>query len=131
ALHLLSAGTYFWNIKAIEYLLGHGVDIEARDSYGKTPLMIAVCSDECNPSNGFWKEETVRILLERGANPNVLDSEGRSCLNMAGHANVTRMLLDYGADIKLGTPFPLALTVANLDVDAAELLLKAGADPKD
>ena len=66
-----------------------GGDLEALNLSGETPLLVAVSPE--HPS-GFWKEETMRVLLERGANPNVLNSDGYSCLNMADHANVTRML---------------------------------------
>ncbi|KAG4441988.1 hypothetical protein IFR05_002514 [Cadophora sp. M221] len=127
-LHWLSAGAHFWNIEAISYLLDHGADIEARNIRGETPLMSAVGSD---PPNGYWKEETIRILLERGANPNVLDIDGYSCLNMADHVNIIRLLLNHGADIKVGAPVTDILTIANMDFDSAELLLKAGRNPND
>lgn len=126
ALHWLSTGAHFWNIEAINYLLDHGADIEARNARHETPLMTAVSSDW---PDGFWKEETIRILLGRGANPNVLDSDGMSCLNMVDHANVIRLLLNYGADINVGAPATHTLNLANLDLDSVELLLKAGADP--
>ncbi|KAH7333115.1 putative ankyrin repeat protein, partial [Rhexocercosporidium sp. MPI-PUGE-AT-0058] len=126
ALHWLSTGTCFWNIEAIEYLLDHGADIEARNKHGGTPLMTAVCSEL---PNGFWKEETMEILLQRGANPNLLNSHGKSCLNMADHANAIRLLLKYGADVKVGSPAPLTSTIKAMDIDGVELLLQAGANP--
>ena len=61
-LHWLAVGTNFWNIEALEYLLDHGADIEAMNAPGETPLMTAVASAHLN---GFWKEETMRILLQR------------------------------------------------------------------
>ena len=82
----------------MSYLLDFGADIKARNACNETPSMTAVSSDS---PNGLWKEETVRILLERGANPNVFNSDGMSCLNMVDHAQLTRLLLNYGADIKI------------------------------
>lgn len=128
ALHWLSSGAHFWNIEAMEYLLDQGADIERTNANGETPLMTAVGSEN---RNGFWKEETIRVLLNRGASPNVLRNDGNSCLNMADHANVTRMLLDHGADTKASNSSPLtsAITNRNMNVNMARLLLEAGSDP--
>jgi len=125
ALHWLAAGAHFWNIEAIEYLLSHGADIEAKNGNGDTPLMAAVGSDH---PNGFWKEGTMRVLLEHGANPNALNNSLQSCLNMADDASVVRLLLQYGADITLGKIPPLTSAVHSMDTSAARLLLEAGAD---
>jgi ankyrin repeat protein len=126
ALHLLAAGSRFWNIEALEYLLDHGADIEARNRNGDTPLMAAVGSDY---PNGFWKEKTMRVLLDRGANPNALNKNLQTCLNMADGAIVVRLLLHHGADITIGKIPPLTSAVVAMDTDAAKLLLEAGADP--
>lgn len=126
ALHWLATGSHFWNMEALEYLLDHGANIEAKNAHGETPLMVAVGS---YPPNGFWKEETIRLLLERGANPNVLRSNRKTCLHMSDHANVTRMLLDYGADVKLGKCSPLTSAVKSMSVDITKVLLEAGANP--
>ncbi|RDW59222.1 hypothetical protein BP5796_12146 [Coleophoma crateriformis] len=126
ALHILAAGCYFWNIEALGYLLDHDADIEAKNDHGETPLMVAVGS---NYPNGFWKEETMRILLERGADPNVCNNDGMTCLNLSDHANVTRVLLSYGANILVGKCSGLTSAVQAMDTDAAKVLLDVGADP--
>ncbi|KAH8595467.1 ankyrin repeat-containing domain protein [Bisporella sp. PMI_857] len=126
ALHWLAVGAHFWNIEAIGYLLDHGADVEARNARGETPLIVAVGSEH---PNGFWKEEIMRVLLERGANPNALRDDGKTCLNMSDDASVTRLLLKHGADISVGKILPLTSAVEAMDVDAARLLLEAGADP--
>ncbi|RDW63780.1 hypothetical protein BP6252_11325 [Coleophoma cylindrospora] len=126
ALHILAAGYYFWNIEALGYLLDQEADIEAKNDRGETPLMVAVGSDY---PNGFWKEETIRILLKRGADPNVCNDDGMTCLNLSDHANVTRILLSYGANILVGKCSGLTSAVQAMDTNAAKVLLDAGADP--
>lgn len=126
ALHGVAAGRHFWNIKAFEYLLDHGADIEAINGRGETPLMAAVGSDYANE---FWKEETIHILLERGANLNVLNDDGASCLNMADHADIACLLLSYGAEIKLGKRSCLTSDLELRNVDKLRVLLETGSDP--
>lgn len=49
----------------------------------------------------------IDILLRCGADSNVLDTEGTTCLNLArGHADVVKLLIDHGANPSLGSrPF--------------------------
>ncbi|MDX2269158.1 MAG: protein kinase [Bryobacter sp.] len=67
-------------------LLDRGADINAQDSTGDTPLMLA--AKRGDPS-------LVAYLLSRGADPNLRDMEGRSCLDHAtrlGHTAVVALL---------------------------------------
>jgi ankyrin repeat protein len=104
-----------------------------------TALMIA--------SIGYF-EEVLNILLEHGADPNLMDKNGRSVLyqGVGSPVAITKALLKYGADpniqlpkgkqggrygsrVTMGgaTPLISAASVNNLDVVFA--LLDAGADP--
>jgi ankyrin repeat protein len=58
--------------------LESGVDVNASNSaqYGRTPLLTAVTSEAAGP-------ETLKLLLEHGADPNVRTSEGESPLDWA------------------------------------------------
>jgi ankyrin repeat protein len=78
-------------------LLDAGVDPNARNEAGATPLMRAV--------DDF---DTTQALLEYGADPNVKSDEGRTPLLTAaqrfGAAPVVRLLLSYGANPAASAP---------------------------
>jgi ankyrin repeat protein len=65
-----------------------GVDIDACDSRGRTPLHIAA-------ENG--REDIVDYLLRKRAWPNPIDKEGRTPLDCAETAEVKKCLLSQGA----------------------------------
>ena len=125
ALHMVAGGLHFWQIEAMEYMLSQGADVEVRDGLGRTPLLMAVRS---HTKNGFWKVETIRILLHYGADPNAVDGSGKSCLALADGADITKLLLEYGAEVEK-TPNVISEAIVNRDVDMIELLINAGADP--
>ena len=55
-----------------QYLIDADVDVNAQDAQGRTPLML--CFE--NQMLDF-----VRELLEKGANPDLLDATGKDCLS--------------------------------------------------
>ena len=124
-LHFMACGLHFWHVEAVIYLLSRGADIEAKNAYGQTPLLCAISTKQ---PNGFWKEETIRILLEHGADPNVVDKVGLSCLEAADDARVLRLLLRHGADIT-AVPGIIACVVDGMDAAMVQVLIDAGADP--
>lgn len=82
------------------------------------------------------KEDLVRLLLDKGANPNTRNELGMSPLHVAtqkGHLSVVHLLLDNGADVNAKTPHPTEMTPLHLashhgHKDVVELLLSRGAD---
>ncbi|KAI0104763.1 ankyrin [Nemania sp. FL0031] len=129
-LHILASGDHFWQIEALQYLLSRGVDTELLNSSDKSPLFHTIWS---HPPKGFWKEATIRILLEHGSDPNQKDvrrgGSGHSCLELSNDAEVTRLLLDYGADVSQ-SPGALHHAIAErMDPDIVRHLLEKGADP--
>jgi ankyrin repeat protein len=62
------------DIPAIRALLDAQVDIEARDSAGRTSLMLATLHAQA---------KTVEALLARGADPNAADAQGTTPLQAA------------------------------------------------
>lgn len=81
-----------------------GAAVDSRDERGRSPLLRAAGE---GVAEGF--EAVVRVLLERGADPNQNGAGGRagpglSPLSVAareGHASVVRLLLNYGADANI------------------------------
>ena len=86
--------------RAIEGLL-EDTDIDCRDHYGQTALMLAVL---------HGREEVASLLLEKGADLNVTAKYRLSALMLAvirGHEAIARQLVDAGANLELrGTGAP-------------------------
>ena len=59
---------------AVQFHIRRGVDINAKDSDGRSPLMLAAV-------NGYV--ETCRLLLEAGADPTLVDRDGKDALTLA------------------------------------------------
>jgi hypothetical protein len=111
------------------FIMG-GMDAEVVDKYGNKVLYAAV---------GTWKidnAETIRILLDAGANINKRDREDCSTPLMAAIGNqnkeAARLLIERGADISIMDDFhqtPLMTAVIHDDAATAKLLVQKGADP--
>jgi ankyrin repeat protein len=77
-------------------LLEEGADLEKRDFMDRTALLYA--------STGPFPE-TVRIMLDKGAKPNVVDSDEHFSPLMhaaaEGNLDVVKILIEFGADLSL------------------------------
>ncbi len=128
ALHYVACGLHFWHVEAVAYFLAQGSNIEAENAHGQTPLLCAISTDW--PS-GFWKEQTINLLLSHGANPNACSNRGLSnsltCLEAADNARILEALLRNGADIK-AVPGIIQRAVDKMDPDMVQVLIKAGAN---
>jgi ankyrin repeat protein len=82
-------------------LLKRGTDVDVRNRYGQTALMLAAHAGH---------REVVETLIAHGAKLNVTAKFGLSALMLAligGHAEVARLLAKAGADLSLrGTGAP-------------------------
>ena len=85
--------------KIVELLLGAGVDVNAVYGNDLTTLMWAAGHSNDTPeSEGV---ETVKLLLDNGANFRLTDNRGRTALMIAaqsGHSKIVSLLVAGGAD---------------------------------
>jgi ankyrin len=118
------------NMDVARFLIDAGAAVNARDWYGRTPLWVAVETrnldlDSESLDNGVDREPVlalIRLLLDRGANPDVRVQEV---------VPIRRWMLGVGSvawvDFTGQTPFLLASLAGDVTV-MRELLLR-GADP--
>ena len=125
-LPLLSIASVAGSIAAVEMLLSHGCNIDARDSEGNTPLMHAT---------RLGNTEVVEYLLAQGANPLLRNTSDLGLLHLAALSDnvlTIKAVLSKNLDINarcavLGiTPLLFCLTQGKLE--AANYLLAMGAD---
>jgi ankyrin repeat protein len=89
------------DVVVVSGLLDRGADINSRDRYGQTGLMLAARAGH---------RDVVEALIERRAGLNVTAKFGLSALMLAvvaGHAEIARILARAGADLsKRGSGAP-------------------------
>lgn len=121
------------DFEAVQKLLDEGTNLDLRDGDGMTLLMTA-------SSNGYT--DIVRLLLEKGADPNILDSHGWTALELAcggiipikagAFKKIVSMLIEKGANINhncngWGTSLMFQSIMGNYT--NVETLLNYGANP--
>ena len=117
------------NVPLVTALLGAQAKVEAQDSRGRTPLYRAAAED---------KQDAMRLLIEKKANPNSKASDGSTPLLAAvtgGKLGAATLLLDHGsdpnlADASLNTPLMIAAEgnpYIKSSADFISLLLAHGA----
>jgi len=115
------------DVQIVLDLLERGIDVDARDRYGQTPLMLAAHAGH---------REVVETLIAHQANLNFTAEFGLSALMLAlvaGHAEVARLLTSAGADLSLrgtGAPGFADKTAYDLAVERGMLELSAELKPK-
>jgi len=115
------------DVQTVLDLLGRGVDIDARDRYGQTGLMLAAHAGH---------QEVVESLIAHRSNLNVTAKFGLSALMLAivaGHAEVALLLAKAGADLSLrgtGAPGFADKTAYDLAENRGMLALSAALKPE-
>ena len=66
------------DINSLEILLSAGADIDRQDATGQTACCHAI---------RYQKNQVIKFLLERGANPAIIDGYGRSCFDWSACVN--------------------------------------------
>ena len=157
------------NPRVVDLLLENGAQLHAESQNGDTALLMAVISDEqtavveslldqgagtqwedesgftlLHRASFFGASEVVRLLLERGYDPNANDDEDSGTplftAAMSGDPLVVEALLEYGADVHLREGFwdwtPLHVATSGMTggyakgtaIEVVRLLLDQGAD---
>ncbi len=107
-------------------LLDQGADVNARDKYGQTVLMVACCF-RFNRNIAL-----IKLLLKRGADVNAQDKSGETVLMWVcgqGDFDLVDLLLRKGANVHIKNKFgETALTYAcGRDYNITQELLDRGA----
>lgn len=102
---------------SVVHLLDSGIDIDAKDANGHTMLFaitiidstvtVSSCSGVARSTESIWSQESkcdlLKCLLARGANQNIISSEGSTCLEQAilqGQDKVVEVLLEQSWPVK-------------------------------
>ena len=113
--------------EVLQAIIDHGADVNATNKINVTALWIA-----CNKSH----TEAIILLLETGAETNITNDNGVTCLMNVVEGNcskdVLKAIIDHGADVNATSKdncTALMLARTKSYADAIDVLLEAGAEP--
>jgi ankyrin repeat protein len=112
--------------REVQKLLDAGEDANARVENGWTAILLA--GSHCD------NVDTIRVLIEAGADIHAVTDEGVSVLHaaaMVNNADVAALLVQSGADVEATTnngTTPVMVAVSHGAVEVFKVLLEAGAD---
>ena len=112
------------NLEAVETFIKNGVNVEIKNSNGRTALMLA--------SRG-GHTEVVKLLLDAGADIEAKGKDGMTALILAschGYPEIVKLLLERGANVKIRNIFgytSLRSASINGHAEVADLLEQHGA----
>jgi hypothetical protein len=91
----IHTATYMGNQNIVKQHIAAGSDLNIKNEYGSTPLMVAAT---------FGKTEVALLLIEGGADVNMTNNENSSPLHTAAffcRTEIVKALLEHGADKSL------------------------------
>ena len=110
------------NVTILKALINKKANVNFRNMSGTTPLMLAALYDH---------EESVKILIENGADVNIKSKSGWNALIFAGgNMNILKMILDKNPNLNVIDNFGETVLDAGKDFfseEAKKLLIKYGA----
>ena len=113
------------NAGKVKELIDKGADVDAKDIYGRTVLMVAVINN---------RTDVARLLIDKGANVNAKDNDRNTALMHAawgGRTDVARLLIDKGANVNAknkGGATALMNAARNGNTEIVKLLVGKGAN---
>ena len=124
------------NKKIINYLKIYPKEKDIKNEEGFTPLMLASMNSNCRSTI-----ETVKILLESGADVNIQDDSGRTalmhaviCSPLTSSKETVKILLEKGSDVNVQdlcerTALIHAFMIQNIEIETIKILLEHNANP--
>lgn len=88
----IHTAAFLGNLKAIQRHINAGSELNVKDEYGSSPLIIAIT---------FGKTEVAKALIEGGADLNSTNNDGSTSLHIAAffcRTEIVEALLDKGVD---------------------------------
>lgn len=129
----LMEAAYRGDLAMVRALVEHGADINEKNAYGATALMMAAGAGLVTPQTYQGDTGVLKYLIQRGADVNAVGGNDTTALRYAvmhGNARSAQVLLDHGADINAGRgsgQTALAEAVLRNDLALVQLLLNRGA----
>ena len=91
----IHTATFLGNLKVVKQHITYGTDLNIKDQYGSTPLIIAIT---------FGKTEVATALIQAGVDLHIKNNEGSTPLHVAAflcRTEIVKSLLENGADKNL------------------------------
>lgn len=110
------------SLKIVKSLIGYGADINTKNKYGSTALMLTSSL------------KVAKLLIDSGADVNAKSNGGLTALMLTSSLEITKLLIDNGADVNAKddefgqTALTQAVKWDRLEI--AKLLIDNGADTK-
>jgi len=132
----LHAACRGWHYDLVKLLLQYNVDVALNDEKGKTALhcVLEAESNDSSVNEDRGIQDLVQLLLDSGADVNVVSKDGETPFHMAcsrGLTPVVAKMLEYGAKVDgIGVKkLPLTVACRNKHMSVVQLLLSSGANP--
>ena len=107
------------NLAEIEKLLAQGADVNARDTNGITPLMLA-------SAEGY--REIVMLLLGKGADASITNNQGETAMSLTSEETIRKLLRQHGLPRQNTSIDDLCFAARIGDLQAIKNQLLAGID---
>eukprot|EP00736_Rhodelphis_marinus_P002341 Rmarinus@m.17217 len=109
------------DIAAVQQYMSQGVDVNAKDNNGYTPIHAAA---------SYARMELLEYLVENGADVNIRDNDGDTPLHFCEEAAPLQWLLDHGADLALTNDEGKTIADVAVEEDREAVAVALGLDAR-